>query len=137
MAMGLRQRPGPMETLLLDLGLVQIVKTLFRRRRPPAQNRSNIFSTFFVERYSFPSIHSTWAAMCARFLLAQLVVTAPLRGLVLGRPGEPVPSYVGRHYVTDVGFGLAMGYYQYGLVERLWLLWDCLQDLHDMVRSLG
>ncbi|KAI3374419.1 hypothetical protein L3Q82_006239 [Scortum barcoo] len=51
--------------LMLDLLLVRVVKTLVRRRRP-AQNRSDILSTFFVERYSFPSGHATRAAMCAR-----------------------------------------------------------------------
>uniref|UniRef100_A0A672H8E7 Phospholipid phosphatase 6 n=1 Tax=Salarias fasciatus TaxID=181472 RepID=A0A672H8E7_SALFA len=96
--------------LLLDLLLVRIVKTMVRRRRP-AQNRSDILSAFFVERYSFPSGHASrvlvvgWAAMVSlsRLLLA-------------------------RHYVADVGFGLVMGYCQYGLVERLWLTGDCLQD---------
>lgn len=34
-----------------------------------------------------------------------------------------------RHYVTDVGFGLVLGYCQYSLVERFWVSWDCLQDL--------
>lgn len=116
--------------LLLDLLLVRVVKTLVRRRRP-AQNRSDILSTFFVERYSFPSGHATRAAMCARFLLAQLVDTASMRVLVLGWAVLVSLSrlLLARHYVTDVGFGLAMGYCQYSLVERLWVTWDCLQDL--------
>ncbi|XP_041804864.1 phospholipid phosphatase 6-like [Chelmon rostratus] len=116
--------------LLLDLLLVRVVKTLVRRRRP-AQNRSDIFSTFFVERYSFPSGHATRAAMCARFLLAQLVDTASMRVLVVGWAALVSLSrlLLARHYVTDVGFGLAMGYCHYSLVERLWVTWDCLQDL--------
>ncbi|KAM3865729.1 polyisoprenoid diphosphate/phosphate phosphohydrolase PLPP6-like [Diretmus argenteus] len=116
--------------LLLDLLLVRVVKTLVRRRRP-AQSRSDILSTFFVERYSFPSGHATRAAMCARFLLAQLVDTASMRVLVLGWAALVSLSrlLLARHYVTDVGFGLAMGYCQYSLVERLWVTWDCLQDL--------
>ncbi|XP_070701820.1 polyisoprenoid diphosphate/phosphate phosphohydrolase PLPP6-like [Pempheris klunzingeri] len=116
--------------LLLDLLLVRLVKTVVRRR-VPAQNRSDILSTFFVERYSFPSGHATRAAMCARFLLAQLVDTASMRVLVVGWAALVSLSrlLLARHYVTDVGFGLAMGYCQYSLVERLWVTWDCMQDL--------
>ena len=116
--------------LLLDLLLVRVVKTLVRRRRP-AQNRSDILSTFFEERYSFPSGHATRAAMCARFFLAQLVDTASMRVLVVGWAFLVSLSrlLLARHYVTDVGFGLAMGYCQYSLVERLWVTWDCPQDV--------
>lgn len=110
--------------------LVRVVKTLVRRRRP-AQNRSDILSAFFVERYSFPSGHATRAALCARFLLAQLVDTDPTRVLVVGWATLVSLSrlLLARHYVTDVCFGLAMGYCQYSLVERLWVTRDCLQDL--------
>ncbi|KAK2822063.1 hypothetical protein Q5P01_022128 [Channa striata] len=97
----------------------------------PAQNRSDILSAFFVEHYSFPSGHATRAALCARFLLAQLVDRASMRIVVMGWAALVSLSrlLLARHYVTDVGFGLAMGYCQYGLVERLWVTWDWLQDL--------
>uniref|UniRef100_A0A3P8RJX1 Polyisoprenoid diphosphate/phosphate phosphohydrolase PLPP6 n=1 Tax=Amphiprion percula TaxID=161767 RepID=A0A3P8RJX1_AMPPE len=116
--------------LVLDMLLVRLVKTVVRRRRP-SQNRSDILSAFFVERYSFPSGHASRAAMCARFFLAQLVDTASMRVLVVGWAALVSLSrlLLARHYVTDVGFGLAMGYCQYSLVERLWVTWDCLQDL--------
>uniref|UniRef100_A0A8C6TTJ6 Polyisoprenoid diphosphate/phosphate phosphohydrolase PLPP6 n=1 Tax=Neogobius melanostomus TaxID=47308 RepID=A0A8C6TTJ6_9GOBI len=116
--------------LLLDLMMVGLLKKLFRRRMP-VQNRSDILSAFFVEKYSFPSGHATRAALCARFLMAQLVDTDSMRVLVLGWASLVSLSrlLLARHYVTDVGFGLAMGYCQYGLVERLWVSWDCLQDL--------
>ncbi|XP_015228489.1 PREDICTED: presqualene diphosphate phosphatase-like [Cyprinodon variegatus] len=116
--------------LILDLMLVRAVKMLVRRRTP-AQNRSDILSTFFVERYSFPSGHASRAAMCARFFLAQLADTASMRVLVLGWAALVSLSrlLLARHYVTDVGFGLAMGYCQYSMVERVWVTWDCLQDL--------
>ncbi|KAM9322305.1 polyisoprenoid diphosphate/phosphate phosphohydrolase PLPP6-like [Pholidichthys leucotaenia] len=116
--------------LILDLVLVRAVKTVIRRRKP-AQSRSDILSNFFVERYSFPSGHATRAAMCARFFLAQVADTASMRVLVVGWAVSVSLSrlLLARHYVTDVGFGLAMGYCQYSLVERLWVTWDCLQDL--------
>lgn len=118
------------KALILDLLLVRLVKTVVRRRTP-AQNRSDIFSTFFMERYSFPSGHASRAALCARFFLAQMVDTASMRVLVVGWAALVSLSrlLLARQYVTDVGFGLAMGYCQYSLVERLWVTWDCLQDL--------
>lgn len=108
--------------LLLDLILVGIVKAVVRRRRP-SHNRMDMFASFSVDRYSFPSGHATRAAMCGRFLLAHLVLAAPLRVLVLLWASLVGFSRVllGRHNVTDVLFGFAMGYFQYNLVEMLWL----------------
>ncbi|XP_037325992.2 polyisoprenoid diphosphate/phosphate phosphohydrolase PLPP6 [Pungitius pungitius] len=116
--------------LLLDLILVAIVKASVRRRRP-AHNRMDMFATFSVDRYSFPSGHATRAAMCGRFLLAHLVLAAPLRVLVLLWAGLVGLSRVmlGRHNVTDVVFGFGMGYCQYNLVEMLWLSPQTLQGL--------
>ncbi|XP_042272765.1 phospholipid phosphatase 6 [Thunnus albacares] len=116
--------------LLLDLVLVAIVKAVVRRRRP-AHNRMDMFATFSVDRYSFPSGHATRAAMCGRFLLAHLVLAAPLRVLVLLWASMVGLSRVmlGRHNVTDVMFGFWMGYCQYNLVEMLWLSPQTLQGL--------
>ncbi|CAL8343904.1 unnamed protein product [Merluccius merluccius] len=116
--------------LLLDLLLVRAVKRLVRRRNPP-QPRSDIFSAFSVERYSFPSGHASRAGMCARFILVQLADTTAMRVLVLGWAVSVSLSrlLLARHYVTDVGFGLAMGYCQYSVVEKLWVTRDRLLDL--------
>ncbi|XP_061587278.1 polyisoprenoid diphosphate/phosphate phosphohydrolase PLPP6-like [Cololabis saira] len=116
--------------LILDLLTVRAVRTVVRRRRP-AQNRADLLSTLFVERCSFPSGHASRAALCARFCAARLVDTASVRVLVVSWAALLGLSQLllSRHYVTDVGFGLAQGYLQYGLVERLWVTWDCLRDL--------
>ncbi|KAM9832016.1 polyisoprenoid diphosphate/phosphate phosphohydrolase PLPP6 [Neosynchiropus ocellatus] len=116
--------------LLLDLVLVGVVKAIVRRRRP-SHNRMDMFATFSVDRYSFPSGHATRAAMCGRFLLAHLVLAAPLRVLVLLWVGLVGLSRVmlGRHHVTDVLFGFCMGYLQYNLVEMMWLSPQTLQRL--------
>lgn len=115
---------------MLDLVLVAIVKAMVRRRRP-AHNRMDMFATFSVDRYSFPSGHATRAAMCARFLLAHLVLAAPLRVLVMLWAVFVGFSRVllGRHNVTDVAFGFFMGYCQYNLVEALWLSPATLQNM--------
>lgn len=116
--------------LLLDIILISIVKAVVRRRRP-AHNRMDMFATFSVDRFSFPSGHATRAAMCGRFLLAHLVLAAPLRVFVVLWVGLVGLSRVmlGRHHVTDVLFGFWMGYCQYNLVEMLWLSPQTLQGL--------
>ncbi|TRY59181.1 hypothetical protein DNTS_032426 [Danionella cerebrum] len=108
--------------LVLDLVLVGVLKAVVRRRRP-AHNRMDMFATFSVDSYSFPSGHATRASMCARFLLTHLVLAAPVRVLVLLWATIVGFSRVllGRHNVTDVAFGFFMGYWQYNLVEMLWL----------------
>ncbi|XP_041967801.1 phospholipid phosphatase 6 isoform X3 [Alosa sapidissima] len=118
----LNSRTERHQALVLDLILVGIVKAVVRRRRP-AHNRMDMFATFSVDRYSFPSGHATRAAMCARFVLAHLVLAAPLRVLTLLWAVLVGFSRVllGRHNVTDVAFGFGMGYFQYNLVEALWM----------------
>ncbi|XP_028817726.1 polyisoprenoid diphosphate/phosphate phosphohydrolase PLPP6 [Denticeps clupeoides] len=124
--------------LLLDLVLVGVVKALVRRRRP-THNRMDMFATFSVDRYSFPSGHATRAAMCARFLLTHLVLAAPLRVLVLLWATFVGCSRVllGRHNVTDVAFGFGMGYCQYNLVEMLWMSPATLHSLVGLTPPLG
>ncbi|KAJ3594562.1 hypothetical protein NHX12_003869 [Muraenolepis orangiensis] len=108
--------------LLLDLLLVRVVRRLVQRRNPP-QPRTDMFSGLFAgERYSFPSGHASRAALCARFVLVRLAdPTGAMRVLALGWAAAVSLSglLLARHYVTDVGFGLAVGYCQYGVVERL------------------
>ncbi|XP_053549846.1 polyisoprenoid diphosphate/phosphate phosphohydrolase PLPP6 [Bombina bombina] len=108
--------------LLLDLILVGIVKGIVRRRRP-VHNRMDMFATFSVDKYSFPSGHATRAAMVSRFILNHLVLAYPVRVLVMLWAVVVSLSRVmlGRHNVTDVLFGFFMGHMQYNLVEYFWL----------------
>ncbi|XP_069497181.1 polyisoprenoid diphosphate/phosphate phosphohydrolase PLPP6 [Ambystoma mexicanum] len=108
--------------LILDLILVAAVKGLVRRRRP-THNRMDMFATFSVDKYSFPSGHATRAAMVSRFILNHLVLAIPVRVLIVLWAAIVSLSRVmlGRHNVTDVAFGYFMGHMQYSLVEYLWL----------------
>ncbi|XP_036784281.1 polyisoprenoid diphosphate/phosphate phosphohydrolase PLPP6 [Manis pentadactyla] len=108
--------------LLLDLLLVSLIKGLVRRRRP-AHNQMDMFVTFSVDKYSFPSGHATRAALVARFILNHLVLAIPLRvlvvlwALILGHSRV----MLGRHNVSDVAFGFLLGYMQYVIVNYCWL----------------
>ncbi|XP_061440970.1 polyisoprenoid diphosphate/phosphate phosphohydrolase PLPP6 isoform X2 [Rhineura floridana] len=108
--------------LILDLILVAAVKGLVKRRRP-THNKMDMFATVSVDRYSFPSGHATRASMVCRFILHHLVLAVPLRVLVVLWTFIVGISRVmlGRHNVTDVIFGLIMGYMQYSVVEYFWL----------------
>ncbi|XP_003219920.2 polyisoprenoid diphosphate/phosphate phosphohydrolase PLPP6 isoform X1 [Anolis carolinensis] len=108
--------------LVLDLILVAAAKGLVKRRRP-AHNKMDMFATISVDKYSFPSGHATRAALVCRFILHHLVLALPLRVLVVLWVFIVGISRVmlGRHNVTDVIFGLLMGYMQYSMVEYFWL----------------
>uniref|UniRef100_A0A8C6YW38 Polyisoprenoid diphosphate/phosphate phosphohydrolase PLPP6 n=1 Tax=Nothoprocta perdicaria TaxID=30464 RepID=A0A8C6YW38_NOTPE len=108
--------------LLLDLVLVAVVKGLVRRPRP-AHNKMDMFATISVDKYSFPSGHATRAALVCRFVLHHLVLAAPLRVLVVLWALVVSLSRVmlGRHNVTDVLFGLLLGYALYSVVQYCWL----------------
>ncbi|XP_062937529.1 polyisoprenoid diphosphate/phosphate phosphohydrolase PLPP6 [Cynocephalus volans] len=108
--------------LLLDLLLVALIKGLVRRRRP-AHNQMDMFFTLSVDKYSFPSGHATRAALVSRFILNHLVLAIPLRVLVVLWAFILGLSRVmlGRHNVTDVAFGLFLGYMQYSIVDYCWL----------------
>ncbi|KAJ1058992.1 hypothetical protein CapIbe_007553 [Capra ibex] len=108
--------------LLLDLLLVSLIKGLVRRRRP-AHNQMDMFFTVSVDKYSFPSGHTTRAALVSRFILNHLVLAIPLRVLVVLWAFILGLSRVmlGRHNVTDVAFGFFLGYMQYSIVDYCWL----------------
>ncbi|XP_072453493.1 polyisoprenoid diphosphate/phosphate phosphohydrolase PLPP6 [Notamacropus eugenii] len=108
--------------LLLDLGLVALLKGLVRRPRP-SHNQMDMFFTFSVDKYSFPSGHATRAALVSRFILHHLVLAIPLRVLIVLWAFILGLSRVmmGRHNVTDVAFGFFLGYIQYSIVDYFWL----------------
>ncbi|XP_028833179.1 phospholipid phosphatase 6-like [Denticeps clupeoides] len=122
--------------LVLDLLCVAAVRRLVRRR-PPAHARSDSFFSFPVSRYCFPSGHAARAAMCGRFLLTHLAFPGALRALVLGWATLATlsPLLLGRHNVTDMAFGVGMGYCQSEVVEQIWVSREWLKDV--LMSSLG
>ncbi|KAI1236537.1 hypothetical protein IHE44_0014787 [Lamprotornis superbus] len=93
------------------------------RRPRPTHNKMDMFVTISVDKYSFPSGHATRAALVCRFVLRHLVLAVPLRVLVVLWALIVSISRVmlGRHNMTDVLFGLLLGYALYGVVEHCWL----------------
>uniref|UniRef100_A0A8C4NA79 Phospholipid phosphatase 6 n=1 Tax=Eptatretus burgeri TaxID=7764 RepID=A0A8C4NA79_EPTBU len=114
--------------LLLDLIIVGTMKALVRRPRPSI-NRPDMFATISVDCYSFPSGHSTRVAMLATilFLLPDTITEVFFlyfsSATVLVWVFSVAISRVllGRHHVSDVLCGLAIGYGQAYVMTILWL----------------
>uniref|UniRef100_UPI00358E6382 polyisoprenoid diphosphate/phosphate phosphohydrolase PLPP6-like n=1 Tax=Myxine glutinosa TaxID=7769 RepID=UPI00358E6382 len=114
--------------LLLDLIVVGTVKALVRRPRP-SRNQPDMFATISVDCYSFPSGHSTRVAMLASILfllpgavtevfflyVSSVTVWVWVFSVAISR------VFLGRHHVSDVLCGLAIGYGQAYVMTILWL----------------
>ena len=121
--------------LIFDVLVVAVVKLIFRRPRP-AHNQMDMFATVSVDKYSFPSGHTTRAAMLAFFFLHYLVLASTFRRLLILWAVAVALSRVllGRHHVGDVMCGLVIGYFQYKMVVSLWLPWPvCMALLNPIL----
>lgn len=119
--------------MFLDLAIVGLLKVLFRRQRP-VYNQQDMFVTVSVDNYSFPSGHSTRAAMVAA--LFSLITSKPLYRLVASvwAIGIALSRVVlGRHHVSDVVFGVMIGLLQYWIVIYLWLPLDTCHKLLELI----
>jgi len=122
--------------LLLDLVIVGLLKTAFRRSRP-VYNEKDMFATVSVDNYSFPSGHSTRAAMVAG--LFGLITSNPLYRLVFYIWAGCIATsrvVLGRHHVSDVVCGVLIGFLQYWVVVYLWLPLDTCHKILNMIPYL-
>ncbi|XP_031557140.1 phospholipid phosphatase 6-like [Actinia tenebrosa] len=107
--------------LLLDLVIVGLTKVIFQRQRP-VYNEKDMFATVSVDNFSFPSGHSTRAAMVAA--LFNLIISSSCLRLVINLWACSVAIsrvVLGRHHVFDVVFGAIIGLGQYWLMVNIWL----------------
>ncbi|KAL7836759.1 hypothetical protein AOLI_G00280430 [Acnodon oligacanthus] len=116
--------------LLLDVMTVAGMQKLVKRKGPWEMSPS-FLDYLAMDVYSFPSAHASRAVMVAKFLLAHLVLAVPLRILLVLWAFLVGMSRVmlGRHHLTDVGCGVALGFLHYSLVEMVWLSSSTCQTL--------
>ncbi|MFT7813742.1 putative lipid phosphate phosphatase PPAPDC3 [Arapaima gigas] len=116
--------------LILDAMTVAGVQKLVKRKGPLEMSPS-FLDYVAMDVYSFPAAHASRAVMVAKFLLAHLVLAVPLRiMLVLWAFLVGVSRVLlGRHHLTDVGCGFALGFLHYSLVEMVWLSSSTCQTL--------
>lgn len=108
--------------LFADLIIVGIIKGIARRSRPPFNIKDQLYEAPLVDKFSFPSGHSSRGAMlsvlCLTFFcsLPQFITLfVKLFPLVLGASR----IFIGRHYVSDVMIGLLLGYAEGNFVQCL------------------
>ncbi|XP_063051388.1 inactive phospholipid phosphatase 7 [Engraulis encrasicolus] len=120
--------------LLLDIMTVAGVQKLVKRKGPLEMTPS-FLDYLAMDVYSFPAAHASRTAMVSNFLLAHLVLAVPLRILLVLWAFLVGMSRIllGRHHLSDVLFGLALGYLHYTLVEMVWLSSNTCQMIIDVI----
>ncbi|XP_076854263.1 inactive phospholipid phosphatase 7 [Brachyhypopomus gauderio] len=116
--------------LLLDVMTVAGIQKLVKRKGP-WEMPPGFLDYLVMDVYSFPAAHASRAAMVSKFLLAHLVLAVPLRILLVLWAVLVGMSRVllGRHHLSDVGCGFALGFLHYSLVEMVWLSSGTCQTL--------
>ncbi|KAL7392645.1 hypothetical protein ABVT39_027681 [Epinephelus coioides] len=108
--------------LILDLMTVAGVQKLVKRRGP-WDFPPGFLDYVAMDLYSFPAAHASRAVMVSKFLLNHLVLAVPLRILLYMWAVLVGVSRVllGKHHLSDVGCGFALGFLHFSLVESVWL----------------
>ena len=107
--------------LMFDLVVVGAIKVVVRRNRP-IYNEKDMFGTISVDNYSFPSGHSTRAVMVAA-LFVSFVANVLWKALISFWAICVSVSRImlGRHHVSDVVCGVAIGLLQFWMVIVFWI----------------
>ncbi|TKS79184.1 Noelin Neuronal olfactomedin-related ER localized protein [Collichthys lucidus] len=129
-ALDLWHRPLPVEeqhagragALILDLMTVAGMQKLVKRKGP-WDFPPGFLDYVAMDTYSFPAAHASRAVMVSKFLLNHLVLAVPLRILLYLWAFLVGVSRVllGKHHLSDVGCGFALGFLHFSLVESVWL----------------
>lgn len=108
--------------LVLDLMTVAGMQKLVKRRGP-FDFPPSFLDYVAMDTYSFPAAHASRAVLVSKFLLTHLVLAVPLRILLYLWAFLVGVSRVllGKHHLSDVGCGFALGFLHFNLVESVWL----------------
>ncbi|KAK6480993.1 inactive phospholipid phosphatase 7-like [Huso huso] len=116
--------------LILDIMTVAGVQKLMKRKGP-LEVSPGFLDYISMDMYAFPAAHASRASMVSKFLLNHLVLAVPLRILLVLWAFLMGISRIlqGRHHITDVMCGFALGFLHYKLVEMVWLSSNACQTL--------
>ncbi|XP_041666077.1 inactive phospholipid phosphatase 7 [Cheilinus undulatus] len=116
--------------LILDVMTVAGVQRLVKRRGP-WEMTPGFMDCVAMDTYSFPAAHASRAAMVSKFLLSHLVLAVPLRILLVLWAFLVGMSRVllGKHHLTDMVCGFALGMLHFSLMETMWLSSSTCQTL--------
>jgi len=116
---------------IIDILVLLVLKSTVRRPRP-SHNRADMFADVVsVDKFSFPSGHSTRAVVVACVFIYQLNMYSLLNSVVAVWALAVCISRVllGRHHVLDVVCGILAGILEYKLTEFIWLSEDTCMGL--------
>jgi len=107
--------------IVLDLCFVAVIKAVVRRRRPPA-NKDDMFFTVGVDKYAFPSGHTSRATMLALLFKCKHIGGIIFTLLATVWAGAVCISRVllGRHHLGDVIGGVLLGFVEAGIMSYVW-----------------
>ncbi|KAM4635283.1 inactive phospholipid phosphatase 7-like [Polymixia lowei] len=116
--------------LILDVMTVAGVQRLVKRRGP-WEMTPGFLDYVAMDIYSFPAAHASRAAMVSKFLLSHLVLAVPLRILLVLWAFLVGMSrlLLGKHHLTDMACGFALGLFHFSLMETVWLSSGTCQTL--------
>ncbi|XP_060935897.1 inactive phospholipid phosphatase 7 [Limanda limanda] len=116
--------------LILDVMTVAGVQRLVKRRGP-WEMMPGLMDCIAMDLYSFPAAHASRAALVSKFLLSHLVLAVPLRILLVLWAFLVGISRVllGKHHLTDMVCGFALGLLHFSLMESVWLSSSTCQTL--------
>ncbi|XP_068430845.1 inactive phospholipid phosphatase 7 [Clinocottus analis] len=116
--------------LILDILTVAGVQRLVKRKGP-WEMTPGFMDCVAMDIYSFPAAHASRAAMVSKFLLSHLVLAVPLRILLVLWAFLVGMSRVllGKHHLTDMVCGFALGLLHFSLMESVWLSSTTCQNL--------
>lgn len=122
--------PFFLAALILDVMTVAGVQRLVKRRGP-WEMTPGFLDCVAMDIYSFPAAHASRAAMVSKFLLSHLVLAVPLRILLVLWAFLVGMSRVllGKHHLTDMVCGFALGMLHFSLMETVWLSSSTCQTL--------
>ncbi|KAF6733274.1 putative lipid phosphate phosphatase PPAPDC3 [Oryzias melastigma] len=116
--------------LILDIMTVAGLQRLVKRRGPWEMS-PGFLDCIAMDKYSFPGAHASRAAMVSKFLLSHLVLAVPLRILLVLWAFLVGMSRVllGKHHLTDMVCGFALGMLHFSLMETVWLSSNTCQNI--------
>ncbi|KAM9391789.1 inactive phospholipid phosphatase 7-like [Pholidichthys leucotaenia] len=119
--------------LILDLMTVAGIQKLIKRRGP-WDFPPGLLDYVAMDIYSFPAAHASRAVLVSKFLLTHLVLAVPLRILLYLWAFLVGVSRIllGKHHLSDVGCGFALGFLHFSLVESVWMDSETCQMLIAM-----
>ena len=120
----------------MDLVIVGLVKSIFRRKRP-SENEDDMFGTVSIDKYSFPSGHTTRAMMLLFFFFLKCTMGPLVNSVIMVWSLSVASSRVllGRHHVLDVFAGCVIGIVEYYIIANVWISRETSMKVFDLIHE--